>query len=358
MFCGMVVELYLGWVLLWGVVPQLAFSRLGIGWCAVLMVVVDLVGMPLCKGGVSLGPQWLVGESVAVAIVLVPALCIARWTLEDTHLRMRVAMQVAMAGMVFLLVLPEVVFALRPGRGWGPLLEMASWERQLWLQVLVVLAVPGVSAVMEFVERGSGTPIPYDPPKRLVTSGVYRYCANPMQMSCAVMMLGWAGLLRNGWLALAAMMSIAYSAGIAEWDEGEDLARRFGDERKRYRVKVRSWRLRWRPYHSGANARLYVAASCGPCSEVRAWLEARKPVGLEIVEAETLAAGSIRRMRYEAGDGSGAMEGVRAMGRALEHLHLGWALAGAVLRLPVVWQGIQLVMDASGLGPRVLGDAV
>ncbi len=36
---------------------------------------------------------------------------------------------------------------------------------------------------------------------------------------------------------------------------------------------------------------------------------------------------------------------------------LQWFLqAAAALRLPMVWQGIQLVMDASGLGPRVLGN--
>jgi hypothetical protein len=59
-------------------------------------------------------------------------------------------------------------------------------------------------------------------------------------------------------------------------------------------------------------------------------------------------------MRYEPGDDSAACEGVRAMGRALEHLNLGWAIAGAALRMPGVWQSVQLVMDASGLGPREL----
>jgi len=81
---------------------------------------------------------------------------------------------------------------------------------------------------LEFVERGEGTPIPYDAPKRLVTSGMYRYVANPMQLSCGVVMLGWAALLCNWWMALAAAMAIIYSAGIAEWDEGRDLERRFG----------------------------------------------------------------------------------------------------------------------------------
>jgi hypothetical protein len=170
--------------------------------------------------------------------------------------------------------------------------------------------------------------------------------------------LAWGGMLRNWWMVLGAVVSGVYSAGIAAWDEGEDLERRFGVEWRAYRAEVRNWWPRWRPYSAGVGARLYVARGCGPCSEVLAWLEARGPVGLEIVDAETLARGSIWRMRYEPGDGSRAVEGVRAMGRGLEHIHLGWALCGAALRLPGVWWGVQVVMDASGLGPRVLGDEV
>lgn len=356
-FRGMPLELYLGWVLLWGLVPQLAFPRLAIGWCGALMIVVDLIAMPMCKAVVELGPQWILGEAVAVVVVLAPALCIARWTMEDTHLRIRAALQVATSGMLFLFLVPEVAFALRPGRGWEPLLQLAGWHRQLAIQIIFLLAVPGVAAVMEFAERGLGTPIPYDPPKRLVTSGIYRYCANPMQLSCGLVMLAWAGLLRNGWLVLAAATSIVYSAGIAEWDERQDLARRFEAEWKHYRAAVRNWRPRWRPYHTGPTARLYIAGSCGPCSELRSWLEARKPLGLQFIAAEMLPAGSIRRMRYDPNDGSAAVDGVRALGRALEHLHLGWALSGAALRLPLVWQSVQLLMDASGLGPRLIGEA-
>jgi hypothetical protein len=77
-------------------------------------------------------------------------------------------------------------------------------------------------------------------------------------------------------------------------------------------------------------------------------------LGLQIIDAETLPAGSIQRMRYDPGDGSGTVDGIRAMGRALEHLDLGWALCGAVVRLPCVWQLVQLFMDAAGLGPRVI----
>nr|WP_286676407.1 methyltransferase [Paracidobacterium acidisoli] len=187
----------------------------------------------------------------------------------------------------------------------------------------------------------------------MVSSGIYRYVANPMQLSCGVVMLAWAALLRSGWLAAGACLSLIYSAGLAEWDERQDLSRRFGEAWHGYRAAVRNWLPRWRPFHAGAPARLYMASTCGPCSELRRWLEARRPLGMEIVDAERLPVGSIRRMRYLPGDGSAAVEGVRAMGRALEHLHFGWTFAGAMLRLPVVWQTVQLLMDASGLGPRL-----
>lgn len=352
--CGMPLELWAGWAVLWGMLPQMVLPKMRLIGVVGIAASVDLLTMPLLSGVVRLGGLWMLGEAAALLLVLLPAVCLGRWTEETVHLRRRVWLQVILAGTLFLFVLPETAFALRPGQGWGPLLAMSGWERQIILQAIVLLTVPGVSAVMEFAERGGGTPIPYDPPRRLVTSGVYRYVANPMQMSCAMVMAGWAGVLRNGWLLGAALASVIYSAGIAEWDEGQDLQTRFGAAWSEYRAEVRNWCPRWRPYHAGPAARLYLASTCGPCSEVYRWLAARRPVGLEMLAAETLAQGTTQRMRYEAGDGSGRVDGVRAMARALEHLNAGWALAGAALRLPGVWQTVQVMMDASGLGSRVV----
>jgi protein-S-isoprenylcysteine O-methyltransferase Ste14 len=356
--CAMPVELYLGWAILWGVLPQLTFPRLSLWLVAAIMVAADLLAMPRFAPVLTLTPHWLIGEAAAVAVVLIPALCIARWTLNDTRLPLRATLQVATSGLIFLYLTPEIAFELRPGAGWQPLLQIPSFERQLWLQIVFIAAIPGIAAVMEFAQRGLGTAIPYDPPKRLVTSGIYRYCANPMQLSCAIVMVLWAAILHTAWLLLPAIVSIVYSAGIAHWDESADLSDRFGDDWRSYRRQVRNWRPRWRPYHSGPPAILYIAATCGPCSEVRAWLEVRDPLGLNIVDAETLPAGSIRRIRYEPADGSASVEGIRAVGRALEHLNLAWAIAGAALRLPLAWQFIQLLMDASGLGPRTVPSAL
>jgi protein-S-isoprenylcysteine O-methyltransferase Ste14 len=350
---GMPLELLLGWMVLWGVVPALVVEWLGVWGTAALMVAVDCVMMPCCAAVVRLGSGWLVGEAAGVCLVLMPAVCLAGWTGRRTHLRARAALQVGAAAGLFLYLVPEISFAVRPGIGWGRLLGMRAWERELWLALVLALAVPGLAAVMEFAGRGGGTPIPYDAPLRLVRSGMYRYVANPMQLSCLLVTLAWAGAIGSGWMVLAAAMSVAYSAGIAAWDEGEDLRMRFGADWLRYREEVRDWRPRVIPCAVGEDAVVYVARGCEPCSEVRRWLEARSPVGLRILHAEVLPQGSIQRMRYVAADGA-RQDGVRAFARCLEHLHVGWAWVGAVMRLPGVWWGLQVGLDASGLGPREL----
>jgi protein-S-isoprenylcysteine O-methyltransferase Ste14 len=352
---GISPELYCGWLILWGILPPLVFRRLPVPWCVAIMVALDLMAMPLCKPVVTLNSSWLIGEAVAAAFVLFPALCIARWTLNGSHLYTRSVIQVAISALVFLYFVPELTFFFQPA-GWWQLTQMPGWERQIGLQIVLLLALPGLGAVMEFAQRGGGTPIPYDPPVRLVTSGVYRYIANPMQISCTLVMISWAWLLHHLLLMVAAGVAVIYSVGVATWDESQDLRRRFGEDWRAYRKEVRNWIPRWKPFHSGEPARLYIAATCGPCSELRRWIEARNPLGLALIDAENLPSGSVRRLRYDPGDGCEAVEGVRAFGRALEHLHLGWTMVGIALRLPLVWQFVQMVMDASGLGPRRLAD--
>lgn len=353
---GMPVALYLGWAIFWGLLPQLAWPKLDVLSIVIVAFSFDSVVMLYLDPALDVErvrqignaiPVWLVGEAAGIVLVLLPAMLLFRWTENDTHLPLRAGGQVLLSGLIFLYLVPEMVFALRPGSaGWLPLLTMPRFERQVWVQVVLLLAVPGVSAVQEFVTRGAGTPLPYDSPRWMVISGVYRYCANPMQMACAIVMLVEALLLRSGWLMCAAVMAILYSAGLAHWDEEVDLAKKFGSEWKKYRAAVPVWRVRWLPYHDGSPSTLYVAATCDVCRGVRAFLEQRMPVELVIKDAQA----TMRRLTYVSE--GGVESGVLAFARALEHLHPGWAYVGFVLRLPVVHHAAQLLMDVSGFGPR------
>src|SRR5579859_7125683 len=68
----MPLELFLGWIVLWGMLPQLALPKLGVLTSTAIMVILDCLLMPVCTATIQLNPNWLVGELVAVALVLLP----------------------------------------------------------------------------------------------------------------------------------------------------------------------------------------------------------------------------------------------------------------------------------------------
>jgi protein-S-isoprenylcysteine O-methyltransferase Ste14 len=220
------------------------------------------------------------------------------------------------------------------------------------LVVLGVFALVGVAAVGEFVERGEGTPLPYDPPRMLVRSGPYAYCRNPMQSAIVVIFAAMATMTGSMRLAGAAVVALAYGAGLAVWHETEELPGRFGWSWTQYRRTVPAWRLRRRPAASGPQATVWVGQSCAQCRPIARFLSSRQPVRLEVRAAEDHPGPGLLRMTYEA-EGR-TWEGVGALARALEHLHLGWALVGWALRLPGVVTIVQVVADAAGGGPRRL----
>lgn len=344
---GVPADLWFGWALLWGAVPILATDRRP-AVAAVGLVVVDLVLMPLADPVVDLSGSWLVGEAVAIATCLVPGLLLGMWTARDERLVARATLQLlAFTGLLYL-VLPALIFTVT-GEGWAVLLDRPRWQF-----VLAALAVSGVAAmavqsVREFVRHG-GTPVPLDPPTRLVTTGPYAYVANPMQVSGTVLLAMWGFLLASPAVVAAAVMGAVFSAGVAAWSEETDLDRRFGEDWRRYRDSVRLWIPRWRPHVTEA-AVVHVAVTCEPCAEVGGFLRARRPVGLTIEPAE-MSPRPLERLTYERGGVTAS--GIAGICHSLEHTNLAWAAVGWIGCLPGVQQLLQLIGDAVGGGPRRL----
>jgi protein-S-isoprenylcysteine O-methyltransferase Ste14/predicted DCC family thiol-disulfide oxidoreductase YuxK len=350
---GMPVDLYLSWILLWGAIPALAFPSMPMWRVMLIAIAVDLAAMPAAVPVVRLGPMWLAGEGIGLILGLLPAQLLARWTMRDVHLERRAFLQIVAFTGLLLFVLPAIVIEAS-GSTWVNPTAHSAWRVSLLAQLLMLPAVIGLTAVQEFVTRGGGTPVPFDAPRRLVTTGVYAYIGNPMQLSAVVLLVFLGLVVWNPWLAAAGVMAHLYSAGLAGWDEDEDLRRRFGDTWTAYRRGVRRWVPRLRPWHRPDHppARLYVSARCNMCREVARWFERRDAKQLAIVPAETHPSQALRRITYEPADGSRSASGIDAVARALEHVHLGWASVGFVLRLPIARQLAQLLADASGAEPR------
>jgi protein-S-isoprenylcysteine O-methyltransferase Ste14 len=361
LFLGIPVDFLFGWALLWGCVPLLLLPRTSVWLSALLALAFDVAFMPALEPALQLNRHWLAGEVLAITLCFVPAQLLARWTAERRHLYGRALLQVVLFSGLVNFALPAIALA-NTSSNWTPLFARPWWQFGVLAQMLAIPGILGLSAVYEFATRGRGTPLPYDPPERIVTSGAYGYVANPMQMSATLLLVLWAAALHSAWIAAAAVMAHIYSAGIAAFDERDSMRQRFGDEWVAYRKHVRNWIPRWRPWHPsplmtsgntrGIAPRLYVSQTCGMCSEVRRWFEQRGVTALEIVPAEQFPGEPLERMTYDPRDGSAIEDGVAALARALEHIHLGWAFAGFAMRLPIVRQALQFLVDASGGEPR------
>ncbi|MGI8808282.1 MAG: methyltransferase family protein [Acidimicrobiales bacterium] len=346
---GVPVDAWLGWALLWGALP--ALLPRGVPAVAVVtgLVWADLLLMPLGQPVLVLGPGWLAGEALAVGAALVPGLVLARATTGHSWLAVRAVMQVVLFTTLIGWVATSALLEATGGR-WAGHLDLSRPTVQAALELIALLSLPALAAVAELARRGGGTPYPFDPPPRLVTSGPYAYAANPMQLSMTLVLVAWGAALGSWAVVLLAVVGAAFAAGIAGWHETVELEQRFGDDWHRYRHHVRTWRPRWRPWPDpGPPAVLYVAPGCDPCDGLGRWLGARQPVALEIRSAAE-SPRPLTRLTYVGPDGL-VESGVAAFGRALQHLHLAWALLGWLLLLPGLNRFVQLVVDAVGGGP-------
>ena len=92
-----------------------------------------------------------------------------------------------------------------------------------------------------FVVLGRGTPAPFDPPRRLVVRGPYRYVRNPMYLGAGLALAGAALVYRStallGYLAVLGLIV----HGLVVWYEEPTLTNLFGDDYLAYRRDVRRW---------------------------------------------------------------------------------------------------------------------
>ena len=351
-WAGVPVDVVLGWAVLWGAVPVLLGAVVRPALTAAVLVAADLLGMASLAPLVVLGPGWLWGEAAAVALALLPGLLLGELTARRHAVRVRSWLQTMLFTAILAWCLPTVALA-SAGRAWGE--ALAAWPRpvlSLWIQAGVLLAIVAQRAVAEFAEYG-GTPFPWDPPPRLVRTGPYAYLTNPMQACAAAILLIEAAVLLEWRLAAAAVLAAVFAAVLAARHEDDELTARFGASWGTYRRAARSWFPRFQPVDGNAPAELWVSATCSVCAPVGAWFARRAPAQLTVRAAEEHPAG-LRRVRYSRPDGTGTASGIAAIGRGLEHLGLGWAVVGWILRAPVLAPVLQVAVDAVGGGPREL----
>jgi protein-S-isoprenylcysteine O-methyltransferase Ste14 len=327
MLGGIPADIWIGGALLFGPVMYLAFPSLTLFWLAVPMVIaMHGIFFSSLRPLVHAGQDWFAGVIFVFAVAHVPAMYLARWTSADRQLPLRAALLAIGYGFLAFMVLPALIM-----RAMG---ETMSLDRPLWLVagcalLIVPLFVMGLSAVQLFVIHGQGTPIPLDPTRRLVRSGIFSYVTNPMQITSAAtwVLLGIA--LGSVWVASAALMAFVFVAGMVRWHHRNDLLKRFPEDWQTYRAHVPEWLPAWRPWLPQAARLIYDPADV----RQRRLIDRLHRLGHRSLVLESMPGVPLT---YVDADGMSSFAGAAAIAKVLDHTNFAGALVGAGILLVVL----------------------
>ena len=150
---------------------------------------------------------------------------------------------------IALLLIPVLIVWLTRGSDWASSLARLD-QAQFWLGLLggtlgAWLALASVSTMLRY---GEGTPAPWDPTRRLVLHGPYRYVRNPMMIGVMLILLAEALLLQSPgiaiWFAVFLLLNGFYLPRVEE----KGLEQRFGEDYRQYKANVPRWIPRTRPW--------------------------------------------------------------------------------------------------------------
>jgi protein-S-isoprenylcysteine O-methyltransferase Ste14 len=150
----------------------------------------------------------------------------------------------ALKTILFILLVPGFLLGVVPVFV-IPLLGGPALAMSLWCWLALPFWFLGIAVVVwcaaDFVCKGHGTPVPLDPPKELVISGLYRYVRNPMYVGALLIQVGnlvWFGSLVQViyWLFLFIGFTLFISA-----NEEPYLRKTFGVAYEQYCRSVPRW---------------------------------------------------------------------------------------------------------------------
>jgi protein-S-isoprenylcysteine O-methyltransferase Ste14 len=134
-------------------------------------------------------------------------------------------------------IIPALIVSADPWRGNGHPAGMAP---------LVAGVVILIWCVRDFYAAGKGTLAPWDPPKRLVVIGLYRFVRNPMYVGLMLLLTGWALIAGSPWLGgYAFLIAIAFHLRVVLYEEPR-LRNQFPQEWANYTATVPRWLPRLR----------------------------------------------------------------------------------------------------------------
>ena len=129
-------------------------------------------------------------------------------------------------------VIPAWIVSSDRGRGQGFIIGAVP----LMIGVVMLLW-----CVRDFYVSGRGTLAPWDPPKRLVIVGLYRFTRNPMYVDILLLLAGWSLFVGSLFLAVYTVILVfVFHLRVLLYEEPR-LKKQFGEEWVAYTAAVPRW---------------------------------------------------------------------------------------------------------------------
>jgi protein-S-isoprenylcysteine O-methyltransferase Ste14 len=191
-----------------------------------------------CENGLVNSRETHQDNEVSSAEERSPMNIFLRWAQESRTTRQRIS-YLALGGLMFVVLLPGLLLlaAIRLDGALGSE-DFLSGPVPLIAGILLILGGGALAlwTIAVQVTRGTGTPFPMAPTQRLLTTGPFAWCRNPMASGTVLAYLGMS-------LAVGSLVSLLVVAALAALlllyikrvEEGE-LAMRFGQEYLSYKA--------------------------------------------------------------------------------------------------------------------------
>lgn len=243
LFYGVPIDFILGQALLTPVI-YLLLRKLPI-WVSLIVALLLQVGIYDFASMVVIHSPF----TQLTVLTVIPSLLLATYTAQDSHIYLRATLQAICWACFLTWFFPSLIFQ-NTHHSWDVFLNRPLWQNMLYLIPLIVPTVILISALWQFAVEGRGTAFPYDPPKKLVTGGIYGYISNPMQLGICLL-VAWEGvMLESVLLSFSAIVAVLLFIVFKDICNGSCRIAQLDHNWERYQSAVPKWLPRSKPWKS------------------------------------------------------------------------------------------------------------
>ena len=152
-----------------------------------------------------------------------------------------IALRATIFGAGFILLWGWVALSLHDRYDTALGFALPAWTRILGITAITAGGILALACVAAFVTRGQGTPAPFDPPRKLVAAGPYKFVRNPMYIGGFIVLLGFGLFQQSAAILLFTLPWFLFAHLFVIFYEEPHLRATFGEPYNSYCRSVRRW---------------------------------------------------------------------------------------------------------------------